>query len=119
VADAKIIERIQKLLRTAAASSNAPRPERENAALLAAELMEEHGVEIGDLSQNRSRNGSGEPKKSKMTWGTWAPSLALQHSSCSWCHKKISPGDTVWLRVHRPGEVELRHNYEPCNQYLG
>lgn len=103
-ADAKIIERIGKLLRLAAPSSGSTEAERSSAALEAARLIDEHGVAIAEPK---------DKSKKRVAQGVWVHTQALQHCSCSACHGLIAPGDVVWFRVVNH-QREYRHNTKPC-----
>jgi len=104
----RILDRIEKLRRLAAASSNSTEAERASAALEMVRLMEEHDVAV------KREHEAEEEKKKRVAKNVWVLSVALHHVSCSHCCKVIAPRDIIWIRVMPDNRVEYRHKYKPC-----
>lgn len=108
--EAKVIERVGKLLRLAAPSSNTTLAERTAAALEAAKLIDEHKIAITG-AQSPGKSGGGINKVSK---DTWVLTQSLDHHGCTCCGGMISRGDVVWFRSVN-GERQFRHNAGRCS----
>jgi len=109
MADPKILERIDKLMRVAAPGSGATDSERANAALEAARLVSKHGVQFHDSDSLREHT----QKETQVRHGVWVQTIALQHCNCSHCNKQISREDHAWVRIVE-GRAQFRHNYGSC-----
>lgn len=107
--DAKIIERIQKLLRLASPKSGSTEAERASAALTALDLAERHGItlDVNSSHVHEDRNFA--------VRNVWLRTQAQDTRSCSVCGNRISRGDMVFVRaVPSTGSFEYRHHYAPC-----
>lgn len=115
--DRKVIDRIEKLIRLASPSSGTTDEERSVAALEATKLIDKYDLTIiprehkTEIPRKRKPKGDVHP-------GGWVKTRAVNHTICCNCHKLISPGDTIWARVHGT-HVEFFHNYRPCNLQTG
>lgn len=135
---AKIIERVEKLLRLASPTSGSTEHERSAAALEAAKLIAEHDLTVKERElpppkpPRRERpatkpfhgviihgEGKGKPFPPRPTGpgGGWMRSTATRDSVCAdpSCGEEIARGDPVWLR-HQAGtfNVEYLHIDGPC-----
>lgn len=107
MASEKVLDRVEKLLRLAAPSSNSTEHERASAALKAAELIEEHGLTFREPSKKSEHRAT-------VARNVWILTVAIQYTSCSHCGGKISRADVVWRRVLPDLTIEHRHNCKPC-----
>jgi len=128
--DQKIIERIEKLLRLAAPSTNSEH-ERTSAALEAARLFSEHPVMVAPKEKKRStRSRAKPPAPPPQHQSPWAPTIVPQsfNQKPGWCRSvaardsvcvdqdcggAIYRGDPVWMRMDA-FRVEYIHADGPC-----
>lgn len=104
----KVLDRVEKLIRLAAPTSGTTQSERESAALEIVRLICEHNLTLRETPP-------AEARAVHIARHAWVLTIALQHSGCSSCGGKISPGDRIWARVRPDDIVEFRHNYlKPC-----
>jgi hypothetical protein len=129
--DLKIIERIEKLLRLAAPSTNSEH-ERTSAALEAARLFSEHPVMIAPKEKKRSSRSrtkpSAPPPQHQSPWAStfvpsaytqkpgWCRSVAARDAACDLeeCGGPIAKGDPVWMCMEGY-RVKYLHVDGPCD----
>jgi hypothetical protein len=129
--DPKIIDRIEKLLRLAAPSTNSEH-ERTSAALEAARLFSEHPVVIAPKEKKRSSRSRAKPStpppQHQSPWAPtivpqdfgqrpgWCRSVAARDSVCDIedCGGAIYRGDPVWMCMEGY-RVKYIHVDGPCD----
>jgi len=127
--DRKINERVEKLLRLAAPSSNTSEPERVSAALEAARLFTEHNLVVQGPKRKafRTRPPTTAATTTAPSWNTpwgapqepsppgWGRSVAARDSVCADpdCQEAICRGEPVWMRMNG-FKVEYIHLGAEC-----
>lgn len=145
MADRKVVERVEKLLRLAAPSSNTSEHERASAALEAARLVAEHGLTVSGArpprAQARERSRPTDPYEYPYNEYTYAnPWWTNVHNARRTNREPPPPppdGDWQLVTVHSGGVCaccrtiysrwdrvwvsgdQARHNYPPCNAGCG
>lgn len=108
--DAKVAERIQKLLRLASPKSGSTEAERASAALTALDLADRHGITLDVNTAHAKADHSPATVRN-----VWLRTQAQDTRSCSVCGNRISRGDMVFVRaVPATASFEYRHHYAPC-----
>ncbi len=110
-AEAKIIDRIQKLWRLASPTSGSTEAERASAALTALDMMDKHGISL-DINTSNYRAAASSEERTYAVRDVWMRVQSQGHSRCSACSNLISPGDMIYVRpVRDQFEYEFRHHY--------
>lgn len=122
-----VLERVDKLLRLAAPSSNTTEAERASAALEAARLISEHGLVVREKQAPlRRAPASATPWKPRAPESprtpdgdqrkySWTHGVASHDAYCSdpECREPIDRGAAVWMRIHN-FSVQYLHYPWPC-----
>jgi hypothetical protein len=123
----KLIERVEKLLRLAAPSSNTTEPERISAALEAAKVFSENDLVVRVRSKERRREPEWK-REQPITWGAawkqarntspqfdWVQGIARHDVTCAdpTCGGLIERGEPVWMKATAVGFKYL-HCDGPC-----
>lgn len=107
MADEKIIERVEKLLRRAAPDSGNTDNEIEIASREVVRLILKHRLTLREAPPI-------PPPSADPVREAWVLNIAPSYAGCQACGGTISPRDAVWIRVTLHNEIQYRHNYDPC-----
>lgn len=117
--DAKILERVEKLLRLAAPASHSTEHERTSAALEAARLFSEHNLIVQEKKKPRPRKPPrssyySPPSTPPMSYPSWERTRSPLETHCAdpECQGDIALGEKVWLR-HTGLKIECLHDDWP------
>lgn len=137
MSDRKLGERIEKLLRLAAPSSNSTEAERISAALEAARLFAGSALVIASKPEpppprkktHASRGGWTQPPEARyaqpVTFNSvggpfshpgsgWAPTTAQDSEMCSHCGETIDKGAAAWVQIKGFTVMYLHNGNGPC-----
>lgn len=113
--DKKVLDRVEKLIRLAAPSSNTTIEERQSAALEACKIIAENDLTVKPKEEKKKRTRHANTYSQPQAWGPqapwggqaqnppqgWARSRAARDGWCEdpECRGPIAKGDQVWARI--------------------